>query len=95
MDDNDFRRLEQVLQRHFGTLSEDFQHKLDLVVEGHQVLDVKIDRLDARMGRLENRMGGLENRMDGLEGKVDGIAADLAAHRQDTEAHGGYRVCED
>ncbi len=32
-------------QRYIGVLSEDFQHKLDVVVEGHQVLNKKIDDL--------------------------------------------------
>ena len=35
----------QETQRYIGVLSEDFQHKLDVVVEGHQVLNKKIDDL--------------------------------------------------
>lgn len=67
---------------------EDFQHKLDNVVEGRQMLSDKIDRIDGRMDRLDERMDRLEN-------KVDAIAADLGAHRADTEAHHGvHRVKE-
>ena len=35
----------QEAQRYIGVIAEDFQHKLDVVVEGHQVLSKKIDDL--------------------------------------------------
>ncbi|WP_226989250.1 hypothetical protein [Desulfuromonas sp. TF] len=61
---------------------EDFQHKLDLVVEGQHSLVEGMTRLEGRMERLDNR--------------VDGIAVDLSAHRRDTEAHRkGWRVREE
>lgn len=88
MDAVDFKKIEEMFKHHMGVMSEDFQHKLDIVVEGHQMLSEKIDRLDGRMDRLEGRM-------DGLEVKVDAVAVDLAAHRADTEAHQTvYRVKE-
>lgn len=34
-------------------MSEDFQHKLDLVIEGQQMIGEKVDRLETRMDRLE------------------------------------------
>jgi archaellum component FlaC len=81
MDDDSIRKIEELFKRHIGVMSEDFQHKLDLVVEGQQILHEKVDRLETRMDRLET--------------KVDAVAADLAAHRMDTEAHHGvYRVKE-
>ena len=88
MDTDDLKNIEEMFKHHIGIMSEDFQHKLDIVVEGHQMLGDKIDRLDGRMDGLESQMGRLEN-------KVDKVAADLTAHRADTEAHHGvYRVKE-
>jgi hypothetical protein len=78
---------------------ESFQHKIDLVVEGHQMLAEKIDRVETR---LDQRMDGLERKIcvvdnnltkkiDSVEvkltKKIDAIATDLKAHRADTEAH--------
>jgi predicted nuclease with TOPRIM domain len=110
MDEQEMKTIEKLLekqtdqfQRYQGIVEENFQHKLDIVVEGHQLLGEKIDRLDGRMDgldgrmyRLEGRMGHLEGKMDRLEVKVDAAAADLSAHRKDTEAHGPvYRVKEE
>ncbi len=36
-------------KRHSGVLYEDVLRRLDLVVEGHQALDQKIEKLEARM----------------------------------------------
>lgn len=36
-------------ERHFGMVLESVDSKLDLVVEGHQVLDKKIDKLHGEM----------------------------------------------
>lgn len=89
MNGKDFEKIEEMLKRHLGILSEDFQHKLDLVVEGHQGLSGKIDGLETRMDRLETKM----NR---VEAKVDAVATDLAEHRRDTQAHrAAYRVREE
>jgi DNA invertase Pin-like site-specific DNA recombinase len=66
---------------------EDFQQKLDLVVEGQQMLGEKVDRLEVRMVGMENRLERVEVKGVVVERKVEGIAADLTAHRQDTETH--------
>jgi hypothetical protein len=80
--EDDLKKIEGMLSFHFGTMSNDFQRKIDLVVEGQQMLAERMDRLEGRMDRLESR--------------VDGIAVDLAAHRRDTEAHRkGWRVREE
>ena len=68
-----------------GILSEDFQHKLQLVAEGHQMLSEKMDRM-------KDEMNGS---MQSIERKIDTVATDLAAHRADTEGHKrGYVVSE-
>ncbi len=64
-----------------GVLSEDFQHKLQLVAEGHQMLSEKMDRMQGEIGEIKDT--------------VTAVAADLAAHRADTEGHKrGYMVKE-
>ncbi len=76
----------EAFDRRIGIVEESFQHKLNLVVEGQQLLS-------ERMDRMENRF---EQRFDTLERRIDSVAADLSAHRKDTEAHGTvYRVKED
>jgi len=86
METDDFKKIEDMFKHHVGMMTEDFQHKLDIVVEGHQMLGEKIDRVENRLDRVEV---GLKR----VEGKVDAVAADLSAHRADTEAHHGvYRV---
>ncbi len=68
-----------------GILSEDFQHRLQLVAEGHQMLAEKMDRM-------KDEMNGS---MQGIERKIDTVATDLAAHRADTEGHKrGYMAKE-
>jgi hypothetical protein len=56
MDSGTLQRIEQLFvkqgedfQRQMGILAENFDHKLDLVIDGHQMLSCKIDRLDTRM----------------------------------------------
>ncbi|MDD5167740.1 MAG: hypothetical protein PHN75_02905 [Syntrophales bacterium] len=97
MADIDINRIEKMISefkdeikvefRHqLGIQSEHFQHKLDVVVEGHQMLAEKIDRVEER----------LDKHMDCLEHKLDAVAADLAAHRVDTEVHKKpYRIREE
>jgi hypothetical protein len=92
---DDFKKIEDMFRHHMGIMSEDFQHKLDIVVEGHQMLGEKIDRVEDRLEKVEVRLDRVEVRLDRVEGKVDALAADLSSHRADTEAHlGVYRVRE-
>jgi len=43
-------------ERHFGVLLENIDSKLDLVVEGHQVLGRKIDKVDKKVDNLRTEM---------------------------------------
>lgn len=45
-----------MFKHHVGIMAEGFQHKLEIVVEGHQMLNGKI---------------GLDGRMEGFEGRMD------------------------
>lgn len=93
MDEQDFSRIEKLLekqtdqfQRYIGVIEENFQHKLNLVVEGQQMLSERMDRMGVE---LKAEIGKVDQR-------VTAVAADLSAHRKDTEAHGSvYRVKED
>ncbi len=111
MDEKDLKQIESMMTRVVGVFAEDVQHKLDLLVEGQQLLSEKLDatrselksdiaKVDHRLtvveARLDQRIDGLGRKVDGLEKKVDGIAADLSEHRRDTEAHRkGWRVREE
>jgi len=86
MNEDDFEKIESMIARHVGAFADSIHHKLDLVVEGHQMLSEKIDRGGNR----------LDKRIDCLESKLDTVAADLKAHRADTEVHTKvYKVKED
>lgn len=103
MNGDDMKNMEDMLRRHLGVLSEDFQHKLSVVAEGQQMLVERIDRMEQGMN---TRMDGLDRNIikvdvkisaveERLNKKIDAVAADLAAHRADTESHGKtYRVSE-
>lgn len=86
----------QSMDHKVGIVQEDFQHKLDLLVEGQQSLSERLDRLDGRLEGAESCLNRVEIRGTAVEKKIDGVAADLTAHRADTEAHSkGWRVRED
>ncbi len=90
--------IKEEFRHKLGVQSENFQHKLDLVVEGHQMLSEKIDHVKTDLG---NRIGCVENKLISViaelsevkakgeytASKLDAVAADLTAHRRDTEAH--------
>jgi outer membrane murein-binding lipoprotein Lpp len=89
---NDFRH--QV-----GILAEDFQHKLQLVAEGQQMLAEKIERMNNDIEGVDRKVdagiAGLAGSIRQLDKKIDAVAADVAAHRADTEGHKrGYMVKE-
>ena len=96
------QKMEEMLKRHLGVLSEDFQHKLSIVAEGQQLLVERLDRfeerVDTRMDALDHSIMRVDVKIDDVEKrmtkKIDAVAADLTAHRADTESHRGYKVCE-
>ena len=53
--DKRFEGLEDVV-RHNGVLIEDVKREVNLLSEGHDVLNGKIDRLDGRMDTLEYKL---------------------------------------
>jgi hypothetical protein len=77
-------------------LLEDISGKFDLVLEGHSVLNKRIDDLDHKLDdRFDLMCFKMQAGHENLSGKIDAVAADLAAHRRDTEAHPAlYKVKE-
>ena len=106
MTENDFEKIESMISRHIGVFADSIQHKLDLVVEGHQLFSEKIDRVEQRLdGRIDCVIRKLDAvaakgdataaKIDSVAARLDAVAADLKAHRQDTETHQPvYRVKE-
>jgi hypothetical protein len=115
MNGEDFKRLEQIVfnfkeevktefRHQIGIQSENFQHKLDIVVEGHDVLRKEIretkEELREEIGLVGFKVEALNQKIDTvkecLSKKLDAVAADLTAHRADTEVHKKvYKVKED
>ena len=70
---------------------EDIRGKFDLVLEGYEILRHQMQR---NHEDLTEKIDQNTMMIKVLNEKFDGVAADLADHRQDTELHGHYRVCE-
>jgi chromosome segregation ATPase len=70
MNENDFEKIDGMIARHVGVFADSIQHKLDIVVEGHQMLSEKIDHVEAR----------LDKRMDCLEYKLVAVAAETSGN---------------
>jgi len=70
MNENDFEKIDSMIARHVGSFADSIQHKLDLVVEGHQMLSEKIDRVETR----------LDKRMDCLEHKLIAVAVETSSN---------------
>jgi len=58
-------------ERHFGVVLEDIDSKLDLLVEGHQGLNNKIEELDVKVDRLNSKVEELDIKVDAVDRKVD------------------------
>ena len=99
MDSKDLEQIESLISRQVGTFADAVQHKLDLVVEGHQMLAEKMDRMEKRLdGRIDcviRKLDTVAAQGEATAAKLDAVAADLKAHRADTEAHHlVYRIKE-
>ena len=49
VEDNDLKQIETMMSRVVGVFPEDIQHKLDILVEGQQMLGERMDRLEGRV----------------------------------------------
>ena len=98
MTENEFEKIDSMIARHVGSFADAIQHKFDIIVEGHQMLSEKIDRVEARLdARIDCVVKKLDvvaaqseattAKLEAVAAKLDTVAADLTAHRADTEAH--------
>ena len=98
MNENDFEKIESMISRHVGAFSDSIQHKLDLVVEGHQMLSEKIDsaeeRLDGRIDCVVRKLDVVAAQGNTIAAKLDVVAAQgntietkLDAIAADLQAH--------
>jgi uncharacterized coiled-coil DUF342 family protein len=55
---------------YFGALLENMDSKIDIMLEGHQVLDKKIVDLDEKF---DKKIDGLDEKFESLNEKVDGL----------------------
>ena len=78
-------------KNHLEILLEDIRSKFDLVLEGHAVLNAKID---ANHSEAKEEFADIKFQLKTLNTKIDQVKADLTAHRADTEAHPRYQVRE-
>jgi hypothetical protein len=67
MSGDDLQKFEAMLQLHLGVFSEIVHHKLDIVMQGQQMLS-------ERWGRFEDRV---EKRMDALEHSIMSVDVNL------------------
>jgi len=78
LNEQDFERIDGMIARHVGAFADSIQHKLDLVVEGHQMLSEKIDRVKTE---LEDKIGCVKTKLDAVAAqntvaeKLDSAAA--------------------
>jgi hypothetical protein len=69
-------------------LSEDFQHKLDIVAEGHEMLVERLENTRVDLKEEIQKVGQLLTMAEAkLSQKIEGISTDLAMHRGDTKIH--------
>jgi predicted nuclease with TOPRIM domain len=66
------------LRSETGVLFENLNSKIELLAEGHGILNEKIDRLDTRVDRIETRMDRMETRMDSMETRMGSMETDVA-----------------
>ena len=98
--------IKEEFRHQLGIQAEHFQHKLDLVVEGHEMLSEKIDRVKTELTQkidcITHKLDAVAakgdetaSKLDKVALKLDAVAADLQAHRADTEVHKNiYKVKE-
>ena len=60
MDKKDLKQIDDLFAKHVGILVVNFQHTLDIEVEGHQLLIEKIDRVQQDVTGLTTRVDRIE-----------------------------------
>ncbi|MEK7289596.1 MAG: hypothetical protein AAB067_05410 [Planctomycetota bacterium] len=86
MNENDFEKIGSMIARHVGAFADSIQHKLDIVVEGHQMLAEKIDRVEER---LDGRIDYVVRKLDAVAAQGNATAVKFDAVAAETSAHTG------
>ncbi|MCX5894258.1 MAG: hypothetical protein NTZ51_00285 [Proteobacteria bacterium] len=68
MNKNDLQKIEDMLKHQIGVVAEGINHKLDLVIEGHQLLAQKID---ATRSELKEDINNVDRRLMTAEARLD------------------------
>jgi len=86
--------IKEEFRRHTGIILEEFDKRINFVIEGQEVLTQRVDKIDSRLSNLETKVDNLETKVDkidsrltNLETKVDNIHEELISHRDNTELH--------
>ena len=65
MEDNDLKQIETMMSRVVGVFPEDIQHKLDILVEGQQMLGERMDRLEGRVVSVRSGYSSSQGKLRG------------------------------
>ena len=95
--DDDVKRLIQnsaaETRRHFDTVAERLDQKVQLLAEGllHvdekiNRVDTKVDALDEKINRVDAKVDALDGKINGVDAKVDGLDSKMARGFADTQA---------
>jgi len=93
--------IKEEFRRHTGIILEEFDKRINLVIEGQEVLtervdkldtkvtnlETKVDKLDTKVTNLETKVDKLDTKVTKLKTKVDNIHEELLSHRNNTELH--------
>jgi len=79
-------------KEHLEKILEDINGKFDLVLEGQESLRRELHGVrDELSEKIDQNTFAIKV----LNQKIDSVSNNLDAHRQDTEVHRGYQVCEE
>ncbi len=73
---------------YFGALLENMDSKIDVILEGHQVLDKKIGDLDEKF---DKKISGLDEKFESLNEKVDSLDEKFGKKIEDFRKEVNYK----
>ncbi len=65
------------MNRKNGILLERMESKIELLAEGHGILNDKLDSLETKLNRLEARMDRIEIKLDRIIIRTEGLVTDM------------------
>jgi archaellum component FlaC len=84
------RKSDERTKDRYTVVLEQINSKIDLLVEGHQGLGQKMERLDDRIDQLDNTMERLDEKFEGFRAETESSFRTLADYlaRIEAELHG-------